>query len=116
MKRAPRIALKPTPEQESLFGQYARYARYAYNWAMGEFRAGLDIGEWLYERTLRHRWNLVKGIIAPWAAVLSQNAAKYAIIDFGQAADAWAAYRKRIKAGQRPGATCRIPEVQAAKA
>ena len=91
------------PEQEILFNQYAGYARFAYNWAVGEFKAGLDVGEWLSERTLRPRWNKVKGMIAPWSAPLSQNAAKYAIIDFGQAAASWGAYRKRVKAGQRLG-------------
>ena len=76
MKRAHRVALKPTAEQESLFGQHAGYARFAYNWALGEFRAGLDVGEWLSERTLRPRWNKVKRMIAPWGAALSQNATK----------------------------------------
>ena len=89
MKRSHRIALMPTAEQEVLFGQHAGYARFAYNWALGEFRSGLDVGEWLSERTLRPRWNLVKQIIAPWRTNLSQNAAKYAIIDFGQAAEGW---------------------------
>ena len=87
MKRSHRVALRPTLEQESLFGQHAGYARFAYNWAVGEFKAGLYVGEWLSDQTLRPRWNVVKGSIAPWAAVFSQNAAKYAIIDFGQAAD-----------------------------
>ena len=45
MKRAHRIALKPTPGQESLFSQHAGYARFAYNWAVEEFKAGLDVGE-----------------------------------------------------------------------
>ena len=89
MKKAHRIALKPTGEQEALFGQHAGYARFAYNWAVAEFKAGLDVGEWLSERTLRPRWNLVKGMIAPWGAQLSQNAAKYAIIDFATAAEGW---------------------------
>ena len=44
-----------------------------------------------------------KPIIAPWAAALSQNAAKYAIIDFGQAAASWGDYRRRVKAGRRDG-------------
>ena len=87
MKRSHRVALKPTAEQEALFGQHAGYARFAYNWALGEFRAGLDVGEWLTERTLRPRWNMIKSMIAPWGTELSQNAAKYAIIDFGQAAE-----------------------------
>ena len=103
MKRAHRIALRPTPEQESLFGQHAGYARFAYNWAVGEFKAGLDVGEWLSEKTLRTRWNKVKHFIAPWAEVLSQNAAKYAIVDFGQAAGAWGTWRKAVKAGKPAG-------------
>ena len=75
MKRSHRVALKPTPEQESLFSQNAGYARFAYNWAVGEFKAGLDVGEWLPDQTLRPRWNVVKGSIAPHGAMLSQNAA-----------------------------------------
>ena len=66
MKRAHRVALKPTPEQESLFGQHAGYARFAYNWALGEYKAGLDVGEWLNHQSLRPRWTVVKKIIAPW--------------------------------------------------
>ena len=115
MKKTHRVALKPTPEQESLFGQHAGYARFAYNWAVGEFKAGLDVGEWLTDRTLRPRWNRVKQMIAPWAADLSQNAAKYAIIDFGQAAGAWASYRKRLKAGQRPGRRVGFPRFKRRK-
>ena len=60
MKKAHRVALKPTAEQEVLLGQHAGYARFTYNWAVGEFKAGLDVGEWLSERTLRPRWNKVK--------------------------------------------------------
>ena len=109
MKRAHKIALAPTPEQEVRFGQHAGYARFAYNWSVGEFKAGLDVGEWLNHQSLRPRWNRVKGIIAPWAAELSQNAAKYAIIDFGQASDAWGKYRKRLKAGRRSGRRVGFP-------
>ena len=103
MKRSHRVALKPTPEQESLFSQHAGYARFAYNWAVGEFKAGLNVGEWLPDQTLQPRWNVVKGIIAPWGTKRSQNAAKYAIIDLGQAADTWGAHRRRVKAGLRSG-------------
>ncbi len=99
MKKSHRVALKPTPEQESLFPQHAGYARFAYNWAVGEFQAGLQVGEWLSEKSLRPRWNLLKGIIAPWGRELSQNAAKYAIIDLGQAASRWGEYRRKRKQG-----------------
>ena len=85
MLKSHRVALRPTSEQESLFLQHTGFARFACNWAVGEFKAGLEVGEWLSERTLRPRWNKVKRVIAPWACALSQSAAKYAIIDLGQA-------------------------------
>ena len=115
MKRAHRIALKPTPEQEILFGQHAGYARFGYNWAVGEFQAGLQVGEWLTERTLRPRWNRVKGMVAPWGTELSQNAAKYAIIDLGQAAEAWGEHRRRVKTGQRAGRRVGFPKFKRRK-
>ena len=62
---------------------------------MDEFRAGIVVGERLTERTLRPRWNKAKGMIAPWGTVLSQNVAKYAIIDFGQAVEAGASTGRR---------------------
>ena len=73
------------------------------------------LGEWLPDQTLRPRWNVVKGIIAPWGAVLCQNAAKYAIIDFGQAADSRGAHRKRVKAGQLSGRRVGFPRFKRRK-
>ena len=84
MKRSHRVALKPTPEQEALFGQHAGYARFAYNWALGEFRAGLEVGEWLSERTLRPRLERGQEHDRAVGDRVVQNSAKYAIIDFGQ--------------------------------
>ena len=65
--------------------------------------------------SLRPRWNRVKSMIAPWSAELSQNAAKYAIVDFGQAVATWGGYRKRIKAGQRPGRRVGFPRFKRRK-
>ena len=115
MLKCHRIALKPTPEQEALFVQHAGYARFAYNWALGGFRAGLDVGDWLAERTRRPRWNRVKGMIAPWGCKLSQNAARYAIIDFGQAVEGWGQYRRRVKAVHRPGRRVGFPRYKRRK-
>ena len=115
MKRSHRIVLKPTPEQESLFRQHSGYARFAYNWALAEFKARLDVGEWLSERTLRPRWNLVKGMITPWGVALSQNAAKYAIIDLGPAAEGWGEYCRRVRDGQRPGRRVGFPRFKRRK-
>ena len=115
MLKSHRIALRPSGEQAALFGQHAGYARFAYNWALGEFQAGLEVGEWLRDRSLRPRWNRVKQFIAPWAVPLSQNAAKYAIVDFGQAANAWGEYRKRVKAGGPQGRRVGFPRFKRRK-
>ncbi len=115
MLKSHRVALRPTAEQESRFVQHAGYARFAYNWALGEFQAGFDVGEWLTERTLRPRWNRVKSMIAPWGTELSQNAAKYAIIEFGQAVSAWGKYSQRMKAGQRPARRVGFPRYKRRK-
>ena len=115
MLKSHRIALNPSVEQEVLFLRHAGYARFAYNWAVGEFKAGLDVGEWLNERTLRPRWNVVKRLIAPWSSELSQNAAKYAIIAFGQAAQRWGEYRRRLKSGERLGRRVGFPRFKRRK-
>ena len=75
----------------------------------------MDVGEWLSERTLRPRWNVVKKFMAPWGVLLSQNAAKYAIIDFGQATNAWGTYRHRVKSGERSGRRIGFPRFKRRK-
>ena len=64
---------------------------------------------------MRPRWNVVKKFIAPWGAELSQNAAKYAIIDLGQAATSWGEYRKRVKSGRRAGRRVGFPKFKRRK-
>ena len=115
MLKSHRIALRPSGEQEARFAQHAGYARLAYNWAVGEFKAGLEVGEWLTERALRPRWNRVKGMIAPWGTELSQNAAKYAIIDLGQAAEGWGEYCRKVKAGRRSARRVGFPRFKRRK-
>lgn len=115
MKRGHRIALKPSQQQEAAFSQHAGYARFAYNWAVREFKTGLESGEWLSEKTLRPRWNKVKRRIAPWSHPLSQNPAKYAIINFGRASDAWGAWRIAAKTGKCRGRRVGFPRFKRRK-
>ena len=46
MLRSHRIALCPAGWQDLLFRQHAGYARYAFNWAIGEFSVSLSVGDW----------------------------------------------------------------------
>ena len=67
------------------------------------------------ERTLRPRWNKVKGMIASWGGELSQNAVNYVIMDLGQAAEGWGEYRRKVKIGQRPGRRVGFPRFKRRK-
>ena len=64
---------------------------------------------------MRPRWNKVKHLIAPWARGLSQNAAKYAIIDLGQAANTWGAWRKALRVGKAAGRRRGFPQFKRRK-
>ena len=96
-----KVRLVTNNVQATLLARHLGYARYAYNHALADFKAGLDAGEWRREKALRPRFNSVKATLAPWASLLSQNASKYAIIELGQAIDAFAAYRKAVKNGKK---------------
>ena len=87
--RSHRIALDVNTGHRVALARHAGYARYAYNWALADFKAGLDEGEWRSERTLRPRWNAVKRGVAPWCGALLQVVAKNAIRDLGRATDNW---------------------------
>ena len=95
MQRAHRIRLSPTQAQAEEFRRHAGYARVAYNWAIGEFKAGLSVGDWCGDMTLRPRWNAVKRILYNWCDELSQNAGKVGVMDAGDAIARWGASRKK---------------------
>ena len=61
----------------------------AWNHALVDFKAGLDVGEFRNDRKLRPRFNAVKASAYSWSSELSQNAAKNAIVNLGRAIDAW---------------------------
>ena len=96
-----KVRLITNNAEATLLAHHLGYARFAYNHALADFKAGLDDGEWRGDETLRPRFNAVKRSVAPWSVELSQNAAKYAIIEVGQAIDAFGAYRKAVKAGRK---------------
>ena len=95
MIRSHKIALDPTPKQARRLAQHAGYARVAYNHALADFKDGLGKGEWRTHYELRPRWNQVKAGCYPWCKELSQNAAKYAIIQLGDAVRAWCSDRQK---------------------
>ena len=94
---AHKIALNPTRSQVRLLWEHVGYARFAANRAIADFREGLADGEWRNDKELRPRWNARKAELAPWAAHLSQNAAKNAIRNVGKAISRWGDYRRALR-------------------
>ena len=89
MIRSHCIALDVNTGQRVALARHAGYARFAFNWALADFKAGLDAGEWRSDRTLRPRWNAAKHAAAPWCTAMLQVVAKNAIRDLGRAVDNW---------------------------
>lgn len=69
--------------------QHAGYARVAFNFALSSFKAGLDADEWRSYVDIKREFNAVKHDKFDWCSVLSQNASKNAIHNFGDAVIRW---------------------------
>ncbi|MCZ8121965.1 MAG: RNA-guided endonuclease TnpB family protein [Magnetospirillum sp.] len=108
---AHRIALDPTNKQRSYFAKGAGTARFAYNWALGEWRR-------LYEArktdpalpqptdaVLRRRLNEIKRATFPWMFDVTKCAAQEAIIDLGSAFRSFFEKRGRYPRFKKKGAS-----------
>lgn len=102
-----RISLDPTNKQRTLCRQHAGYARFAWNWGVAECRRALDAGEPSATRQQRIRplFNSLKAEMAPWSGALSQNGAKYALIDLDEA---WKRYWSEREKAREAGRKCKI--------
>ena len=105
MQTTHRIALDPTRKQESLFRQHAGYARFAWNWGVEESRRALKAGEpgATRQERLRPLFNALKAELAPWCGLLSQNAAKYALVALGET---WDRLRLELDKAKKTGKKC----------
>ena len=113
-----RIALNPNAGQEKLLRQHAGYARFAWNWGVEESRRALAAREKspTSHYRLRPAFNAVKASIAPWASGLSQNAAKYALIDLHLTWERfWRELEAAKKGGQKLGRHCHAPRFRSRK-
>ena len=113
-----RIALDPNARQEALLRQHAGYARFAWNWGVEESRRALKAREKspTSHYRLRPAFNALKRQLAPWSSALSQNAAKYALIDLHLTWDRfWRELEAAGKVGRRPGRHGRAPRFRSRK-
>ena len=84
-----KIALRPSSVQERWFHSQCGYARFAYNNALSDFKAGLETDEFRSTYTLGERWNSRKESYGPWIKAQDQRASKYAIDNLGNGIRRW---------------------------
>ena len=80
-----RIALDPNAKQETFFRKSAGTARFAYNWALAEWRRQYEEGGKPTESNLRRLLNQIKEQAYPWMLEVSKNVIQQAIKNVGAA-------------------------------
>ena len=90
-----KITLDPTFNQRRWFSQQCGYARFAYNQALSDFKAGLDQDNFQSWRTLNNNFNQKKKE-DDWTSSQDQRAALYAIKHLGQAIANWIGKRAKF--------------------
>jgi putative transposase len=80
-----RIALDPNAKQETFFRKSAGTARFAYNWALAEWRRQYEEGGKPTESNLRRLLNQIKEEAYPWMLEVSKNVIQQAIKNVGAA-------------------------------
>lgn len=100
MLRVHKIRLQPTAAQVSYFAQACGTARFAYSWALAEWKRAYEAGGKPNEAALRKKLNSLKSEQFPWRAEVTKVAPQQAIKNLGTA---FQHFFKRVKLGQKPG-------------
>lgn len=98
MLRVHKIKLNPNKAQEIYFSKACGVARFAYNWALAEWKRQYEAGEKPSEISLRSLLNSVKREQFPWMLEVSKVAPQQAIKNLGTA---YANAFRRIKQGKK---------------
>jgi len=85
MLLAHKIALNPNAAQRDYFARAAGTARFAYNWALAEWKRQYRTGEKPNDTALRRQLNAIKREQFPWMFDVTKCAAQEAIIDVASA-------------------------------
>jgi putative transposase len=98
---AHKIALDPNIAQEIYFVRASGTARFAYNWALAEWKRQHQAGERPSEASLRRKLNDIKDEQFPWMREVTKNAPQQAIKNLGAAFKNFFADLKKPKAQRR---------------
>jgi len=80
-----KICLQPIPAQEEYFRRASGVARFAYNWALSEWKRQYEAGEKPSEGKLHKQLNAVKAEQFPWMLEVTKVAPQQAIKNLGAA-------------------------------
>jgi putative transposase len=100
MHRVHKIKLDPTQAQAVYFARACGTARFAYNWALAEWKREYEAGGKPSEIGLRKKLNVIKATEFPWMLEVSKTAPQQAIKNLGTA---FQHFFRRVKMGQKPG-------------
>ncbi len=104
-----RVRLVPTSEQEIAFRRACGVARFAYNWALSEWKRQHEAGEKPTEIALRKALNAIKGEQFPWMTEVTKNAPQQAIKNLGKAYANFFADLKKYRRGDIDWKRVRVP-------
>jgi putative transposase len=107
---AHRIRLVPTAGQESQFRRACGVARFAYNWALAEWRRQHAAGQTPSEAALRKALNAIKHERFPWMREVTKNAPQQAIKNLGRAYGNFFDDLKKYRRTEIPWKRVRMPQ------
>ena len=87
--RSHKIALDPNSIQERWFYSQCGYARFTFNNALSDFKAGLETNDFRSEVDLNNRWNARKKSYGDWVSQQDQRAGLYAIKGLANGISRW---------------------------
>lgn len=100
MITAHRIALDPTCKQDLYFRRACGVSRFAYNWALAEWRKQYESGLKPSALKLKQQWNTVRKIEYPWSYEVTKCASNQAVLDVGTA---FQNFFRSLKSGKKAG-------------
>lgn len=103
MLMAHRIALDPNNVQATYFARAAGVARFAYNWALAEWKREYEAGGKPSEMALRRKLNSLKREQFPWMLEVTKNAPQMAVMQLGRAFKNFFAKRSRYPTFRKKG-------------
>jgi putative transposase len=80
-----KIQLSPNNKQATYFAKACGVARFAYNWALNEWKKQYELGLKPSEAALRRQLNSIKKEQFPWMYEVTKNAPQMSIMNLGEA-------------------------------